>query len=50
MPASLLHKLTHRFRPRLWDSTDHLTTPGYQNLYRQRCRVCGTTRIQDLNP
>jgi hypothetical protein len=44
------HKLTHRFRPGFWENIEHLSVPGYQNLYRQRCRVCGETRMQDLRP
>jgi hypothetical protein len=42
------HKLIHNLRLSLWESTDHLAVPGYQHLYRQRCRECGATRVQDL--
>ena len=45
--ATLWHTLTHRFRPSLWENTDHLAVPGYLHLYRQQCRVCGATRVQD---
>jgi hypothetical protein len=44
------HKLAHYFRAGLWENTEHLGVPGYSGLYRQRCRVCGRTRITDLNP
>lgn len=41
-----MHQLFHLFTAR-WVDIEHLTTPGYAHLYRQRCSVCGKTRVQD---
>lgn len=47
----LWHLLTHRFRQGLWENTENLPAPGYPGtLYRQRCTVCGETRVQELPP
>jgi hypothetical protein len=43
------HRLTHRFRQDLWENVENLPVPGYAGtLYRQRCKVCGDTRVQEL--
>lgn len=42
-----MHQLFHRLRPKLWVDIEHLAVPGYQHLYRQRCTICGATRVQD---
>lgn len=42
------HRLMHILKPDLWENTDHLAVPGYSKLYRQQCRRCGATRIQEV--
>jgi hypothetical protein len=45
----MIHKLIHRFVQRYWETAEHLPVPGYAKLIRQRCTVCGETRVQDLS-
>lgn len=46
---NVFHKLLHRFLD-CWETTGHLAVPGYTGLVRQRCTVCGETRVTDLSP
>ncbi len=41
-----MHQLFHLFTAR-WTDIWHLTVPGYQHLYQQRCGICGKTRVHD---
>lgn len=46
---TLLHPLLHKFMS-CWETTEKLPVPGYTRLVRQRCTVCGETRVTELPP
>lgn len=46
---ALLHPMLHKFLD-CWETTENLPVPGYTRLVRQRCTVCGETRVTELAP